>query len=336
MRSPGLFRRMARDRPLAVVLDDLHWAQLPTLALLEHVIHSSLDTPILVLGTFRTHRPGPVRRASAPGSPTCTGWTACAGSTWAASTPTPSRSSSASTPGCRRPGRRASAAILRDRTGGNPFFLRETWLDLERRGGWRRCAARSGCRPPSATPLAARLAGLGDRVREIIELAAVLGDHFDLPTLVRAGASDRGQSMDAVDSATAVGLIEAVDGVPGRYGFVHSLTRQAVLDRLPHARRTWLHARVAQALEALRDPALIPRIAHHYLAAHLLGYHDQALRYAVAGGSAGRAQPGLRGGGHVVRPGRDAAGDRGRRPGGAVVRRRARTTCAPATSPGPG
>ena len=31
-----LFRRMARDRPLAVVLDDLHWAQLPTIALLEH------------------------------------------------------------------------------------------------------------------------------------------------------------------------------------------------------------------------------------------------------------------------------------------------------------
>jgi predicted ATPase len=30
---------------------------------------------------------------------------------------------------------RASAAILRDRTGGNPFFLRETWLDLERHGG---------------------------------------------------------------------------------------------------------------------------------------------------------------------------------------------------------
>ncbi|MCO1654092.1 helix-turn-helix transcriptional regulator [Pseudonocardia humida] len=179
-------------------------------------------------------------------------------------------------------GARAPAAILRDRTGGNPFFLRETWTDLERRGGV------SALRGPQRVPvsigdtLAARLAGLGERVRELIELAAVLGDHFDLPTLVRASATDRAQSMDAVDSATAVGLIEADDAAPGRYGFVHSLTRQAVLDRLPRARATMLHARVAQALEAHGDPALTPRIAHHYLEAHLLGYHEQAVRHALA------------------------------------------------------
>jgi len=276
-----LFRRMARDRPLAVVLDDLHWAQLPTIALLEHVIHSSLDIPILVLGTFRTtapdrsddlsarladlHRLDCVRRLDLGGLDTeAIAEFVCQHA------------------GVSPAGARASAAILRDRTGGNPFFLRETWLDLERHGGM------SALRGPQRVPaslgdtVAARLAGLGDRVREIIELAAVLGDHFDLPTLVRAGASDRGQSMDAVDSATAVGLIEPLGGVPGRYGFVHSLTRQAVVDRLPHARRTWLHAQVAQALEAHRDPALTPRIAGHYLAAHLLGHHDRALHYAVA------------------------------------------------------
>jgi hypothetical protein len=52
-----LFRSIARDRPLAVVLDDLHWAQLPTLALLEHVVYSCLDGPTLVLGTFRSTAP---------------------------------------------------------------------------------------------------------------------------------------------------------------------------------------------------------------------------------------------------------------------------------------
>jgi hypothetical protein len=146
-----LFRRMARDRPLAVVLDDLHWAQLPTIALLEHVIHSSLDIPILVLGTFRTtapdrsddlsarladlHRLDCVRRLDLGGLDTeAIAEFVCQHA------------------GVSPAGARASAAILRDRTGGNPFFLRETWLDLERHGGMSRCAARSGCRPRSATP----------------------------------------------------------------------------------------------------------------------------------------------------------------------------------------
>ena len=53
----ALFRSIAQDRPLVVVLDDLHWAQLPTVALLEHVVHSCLDTPTLVLATFRTTAP---------------------------------------------------------------------------------------------------------------------------------------------------------------------------------------------------------------------------------------------------------------------------------------
>jgi predicted ATPase len=276
----GTFRRMAQDRPLAVILDDLHWAQLPTIALLAHLVHSCLDTPTLVLCTFRTtapdrseelsarladlHRLDSVRRLDLTGLDT----DAIAEFVCLQGGVSPAAA-------------RAPAAILRDRTGGNPFFLRETWIDLERHGGV------SALRGPQRVPvsigdtLATRLAGLGDRVREIIDLAAVLGDHFDLPTLVRASATDRSQSMDAVDAAVAVGLIDAVDGTPGRYGFVHSLARQAVVDRLPHARRTQLHARVAQALEAHRDATLIPRIAHHYLTAHVLGYHEEAQRYAL-------------------------------------------------------
>ncbi len=279
-----LFRRMARDRPLAVVVDDLHWAQLPTIALLEHLVHACLDTRTLVVGTFRTtapdrsdvlsarmaelHRLDGVRRLDLGGLDT----EAVAEFVCQHARVSPDRA-------------RAPAAILRDRTGGNPFFLRETWIDLERRGGV--AALRGPQRVPASVgdTVAARLAGLAERVREIIELAAVLGDTFDLPTLVRASATDRHLSMDAVDAAAAVGLIEAVDqpdGSPGRFGFVHALTRQAVVDRLPQARRTALHATVAEALEAHHDPALTPRIAHHYLAAAVLGFHEKALRYAVS------------------------------------------------------
>ena len=112
----------------------------------------------------------------------------------------------------------------------------------------------------------------------------MLGETFDLATLIRAGHADQGlDAVDAVDAATAVGLIEALDEPPGRYGFVHALTRQVVVDQLATSHLRLLHARIADALDRgpTNDPALVPRLAHHYLNAHVLGYHEQALRYAT-------------------------------------------------------
>jgi predicted ATPase len=50
-------RRLADDRPIALVLDDLHWAQLPTLAMLEQVLIGCADVRMLVVVTFRTTEP---------------------------------------------------------------------------------------------------------------------------------------------------------------------------------------------------------------------------------------------------------------------------------------
>ena len=274
----GLLRRLAKQRPLAIVLDDLHWAQLPTLALLEHVVHACPDVRLLVLATFRTtapdrseevngrvaelHRLDGVRRLDLNGLDTD-----------AIAEYVSLRS------GIPRSAARAPAALLRDRTGGNPFFLRELWADLERRGG---IAALQLPQPVPASigdTLAARLSGLGEEVRGVVEMAAVLGDTFDLSTLLSVSEADRTQTMAFIDSATAVGLIDATEPHGGGYAFVHALTRQAVLDRMSESRRTTLHARAAEALEQQpSNPALVPRLAHHYLAAHVLGYHEQALR----------------------------------------------------------
>jgi DNA-binding CsgD family transcriptional regulator len=279
-----LFRNLTEQRPLALVLDDLHWAQLPTMALLEHVAHSSTDSRLLIVATFRTtapdrsdeiaarvaelHRLEGVRRLDLSGLDT-----------------------DAITEYVRlRSGlpineARAPAALLRDRTGGNPFFLRELWVDLEQRGGV--AALRTPQRVPASISdtLQSRIAGLGEEVRNVIELAAVLGDEFELATLVAATNADPVQTMAFVDSTMAVGLIESVDDHGGRYSFVHALTRQAVLDRMPPSRQAVLHARAAEALERQpQNPALVPRLANHYLAAQVLGLHEQALRYSTEAG----------------------------------------------------
>ena len=280
-----LFRRLAQDRPLAVILDDLHWATMPTVALLKHVANVCVDTRMLLMATFRTtapdrsaelserladlHRLEGVHRLDLGGLDT------------------DAIAEFVSDRG-RIPlsGARAAAAILRDRTGGNPFFLRELWADLERRGGIVALRGRQHIPASIGDTVGARLAGLGPAVRETIDLAAVLGETFDLATLIRAGHADQGHSIDAVDAvdaATAVGLIEALDEPPGRYGFVHALTRQVVVDQLATSHLRLLHARIADALDRgpTNDPALVPRLAHHYLNAHVLGYHEQALRYAT-------------------------------------------------------
>lgn len=279
------FRTLAAERPLAIVLEDLHWAQLPTLALLGQVVQACSDTRLLVLATFRTtapdrsdevaarvaelHRLEGVRRVDLGGL-----------DTQAVAEYVRLRTGLSLTE------LRAPAALLRDRTGGNPFFLRELWADLERRGGV--LALRGVQRVPGSIgdTLAARLGGLGEEVRRLIELAAVLGDSFDLTTLVAASESAPAMTLGLLDSAVAVGLIQPGEEVGRDFYFVHALSRQAVLDRMPPSRRTLLHARAAETLASRpAQDQLLPRLAQHYLAAHVLGFHAQALRYS---GEAGR------------------------------------------------
>lgn len=280
----SVFRALTGERPLALMIDDLHWAQLPTIAMLEHVVQACSETPVLVVAAFRTtapdrsedlaarvaelHRLEGVRRLDLSGLDT--------------EAIAEYLSLRAGIPVSEA---RAPAALLRDRTGGNPFFLRELWADLERRGGI--AALRTSARVPSSIgdTLTARLAALGDDVRGVIELAAVLGSTFDVGTLIAASEADQGKTLALLDVATTVALIEPDGPSADTYSFVHALARQAVLDRMPPSRRTLLHARSAEALE--RQPphaSVIPRLAHHYLASHILGFHDQALRYSREAG----------------------------------------------------
>lgn len=277
----ALLRRLAEEQPFAVILDDLQWATPPTLALLKHVAAATVGSPLLLMATFRTtaadrsaelselladlHRLDGAHRLDLSGLDT------------AAIAEFVSEHAGISAAAARRP-----ASILRDRTGGNPFYLREMWTDVQRHGGVE--ALRDGRSVPASISetISARLAGVGDEMLETVQLAAVLGDSFDIAILVAAGEIDSDRSMEAVDSAVSAGLLEVLDDASARYGFVHSLTRQVILDRLPAARLQRLHARAAHALDRGPEttPELYPRLAHHYLRAQPLGYREQAYRYA--------------------------------------------------------
>jgi hypothetical protein len=108
-----------------------------------------------------------------------------------------------------RVGRRAfGAVLLRDATGGNPFFLREVWRDLSARGGLPALGA--GGLPGAADVLdtmQGRLARLGQRERLVVEAAAVLGDTVDVPTARAGGRGHSEDTLAALDAAVSLGLI---------------------------------------------------------------------------------------------------------------------------------
>ncbi|ORW30094.1 hypothetical protein AWB91_22225 [Mycobacterium paraense] len=275
----GFLRRLAVDRPVALILDDLHWAQLPTLAMLERVLIGCADVRLLVVSTFRTtepdrsdelttrlaelHRFDGVRRLDLAGLDTE------AIAEFVSRTQQLAPSSA-----------RTAAALLRDKTGGNPFFLTELVNDLEGRGGLAALSAQHTVPASIGDAIARRLSGLGAGVRGVIEQAAVLGETFDLPALIAAGDADLSATLAAVDSAEGVGLIRPVRDSDGEFSFVHALTRESVVGGMAASRLRIMHARAAEALEGRADPSVVPRLANHYLRAHVLGYHEQALRYA--------------------------------------------------------
>jgi predicted ATPase len=156
----GFLRRLTMDRPIALILEDLHWAQLPALAMLEHVLVGCADVRMLVVATFRTtepdrsdelvtrlaelHRFDGVRRLDLGGLDT----EAIAEFVYR-------------TQQLPRPSARTAAALLRDKTGGNPFFLTELCNDLESRGGIATLSSQQTVPASIGDAIARRLRGLG-------------------------------------------------------------------------------------------------------------------------------------------------------------------------------
>ena len=274
---------VAEDRPTVLVLEDLHWAGEPTLALLSHVVQSTAGEQILVLATRRTtapdrtdavshaladlHRLDGVQRLDLAGLDT-----------------EDVAEYLRSTAGVTRTAARAAASVLRDRTGGNPFFLREYWQDLEARGGLD--AVRSPTKPPRSIQdaLERRLAAVGDDHATIIEFAAVAGDVVDPTIVAQACGLGAEAALEGIDFGQRAGLLVADPVREDRYRFAHVLARQAVLDRMSASGRAVAHVRVAEALERAggqADPLVVAELAHHYLQAIALGHASRAVHYLV-------------------------------------------------------
>ncbi len=285
----GLLRRLAEARPLLVVVDDLHWADVPSLSLLAFLAGELQDARLVVVGTYRdveavAGRPlaetlgalarEPVVERIALGGLDRAGVARLIGATIGA-TPT-----------------EPLVAAVYDRCGGNPFFITELLrlLQSERRlAGPDAAAARRDIPVGVRDVLRARLARLPAQTGTVLMVAAVAGREFDLDLIeVVTGLEDEA-AVDAAEAALVAGLVLEDDRAAGRYRFAHALVRETIYEDISRARRARLHARVVDALVAAQGPEPGPaaEMAYHcWQAAPVIG--------------AGRALP------HLLRAGEQA------------------------------
>jgi tetratricopeptide (TPR) repeat protein/predicted Ser/Thr protein kinase len=283
----ALVSAIARGRPLLMVLEDLHWADRPTLLLLRHLLRSSHQASLAIVATYRetelgrTHplaemlaelrREEGVTRIGLHGlkeedvSQFIGEWI----------------------------GHESPAALthlVAGKTEGNPFFVSEVLRHLSETGAL--ATLTSGTRAPSdpgglpegvREVIGRRLSRLSDACNRVLGLAAVVGREFNLTVLNALAELPEERLLDILDEALAARLIQDVPVAPDRYAFTHALVRDTLYGELTAARRTRLHRVVAEAIERLApsDNPPLADLAYHYAQVASPAVADKAIAYAI-------------------------------------------------------
>jgi tetratricopeptide (TPR) repeat protein len=276
------FVARAAGTPLLVILDDLHWADKPSLLLLEHLAQELAHMRVLVVGTYRDtdlSRTHPLSEALAtlnrePGFLRL----ALRGLT---------REETAAY--IRTAANVEPAPIVLDRiveeTEGNPFFLSEVVNLLTQEGTLTRTSLSDIAIPDGVREaLGRRLDRISPQANETLQVAAVVGREFayDTLNLLRDRADD--ELLAQIEEALDARVIEELDR-PGRYRFTHALMQETLLSELSTTRRVRLHGQVGDALERRWGDAAerhAPELAAHFgEAATLSAAHARrAARYS--------------------------------------------------------
>jgi DNA-binding CsgD family transcriptional regulator len=265
--------------PLVLILEDLHWSGPAGQRLLTYVAQHTATDPLLILATHRDAAPD----RSAALVRTIATLQGADGVRRADLAPLRAEDIAdylvrdAGVPPAQA---RSAAVALRRRTGGNPYFVREVWRDLQTRGGLRALHDTSTTPPSVRDVFQSRLQRLGQEQAAIARLAAVIGEEVEPALLCAAAESAVPATLAAVDACVDAGLMLTMADGDDTLRFSHALARQSVLELIPVSTRMRYHARVAEAIEG--RPAThrrVQRLAHHYANAHPLGYTERAVRY---------------------------------------------------------
>ncbi len=278
-------RRVAdRDGPYIVQLDDIQWADAPSLRLIEFLAHELTNAPILVLGAYREEE------VVHPLSETL-GVLARRPIFEQLSLKGLSSSEIAQLlrfNGTSEPAEELISAVA-EKTDGNPFLVSEiAQLIRIQPGAFKTGAGGSGnfVLPQGLTAVVQRrLAMLPPRAHKVLSLAAVIGREFSREILLQALDADlRGDPLaDALRSSS----VSEVPGALGRYRFTHGLVREALYEEIETSERALLHRRVAEVLEqrqGMSPRSNLAEIAFHYTEGANQADFEKAIDFAKRAG----------------------------------------------------
>ena len=277
-----LVAAMAAQAPLLVVFDDVHWADVPTLRLLRHLVRFVGTGPVMLVCTMRDDEPElderrgraleEIRREPVAHTLDVHGLS--------------EEETAELVVACgQAPAEGDLVSRLRERTAGNPFYIEETLHGVHDLAELRDEDPASGLvlQPvPSGieTLIRRRLARLDPRTRAVLGAAAVAGREFGVELLAALDSWSAPEVSDALQEAIRDGIVVEVPGRMDRFAFRHALVRMTLYADQPPSRRMELHARCGEALEASGARAAEP--AHHFFAARHAGYAEPALRHSLA------------------------------------------------------
>jgi predicted ATPase len=299
----SFLKSASRNQPLVLVLDDLHWADKPSLLLLEFMARELAGGRLLLVGAYRDvelSRQHPL--AETLGELTrerlfqrvllrglseenvgrfielVAGITPPAG---------------------------LVEAVYRQ-TEGNPLFVTEVVRFLVQEG-----AVGAGLKPaPTGQTrdrdswtvripegvrevIGRRLNRLSQRCNQTLTIASVIGREFtleQLKPLIEDMTEDR--LLEVVEEALSARVIEELPRAVGRYQFTHALIQETLLEELTLTRRVRLHARIAEALEELYGDgaeAHAAELAHHFAEAQTVLGTEKLVRYSLLAGEKAQA-----------------------------------------------
>uniref|UniRef100_UPI001CCA0348 trifunctional serine/threonine-protein kinase/ATP-binding protein/sensor histidine kinase n=1 Tax=Hyalangium gracile TaxID=394092 RepID=UPI001CCA0348 len=253
------------ERPLVLFLDDLQWADLASLQLLQHLLTHPETPPVLLIGAYRDNEVSPshpltlaleeLRRAGARMTDLQLEPLSLEDTRRLVSDTLPGASAQVVEP---------LAALAREKTGGNPFFLLQLLQTLHQdgllsrtaEGTWRWDAEGVRARGYSDNVvdfMVGKLRQLPMGTQHLLRLAACVGNSFPLRILLIISDMEEAIALEqGLEPALQEGLLMSAG--PEQYRFLHDRIQQAAHALIPAQERQAVHLRIGRLLLASLSP----------------------------------------------------------------------------------
>jgi class 3 adenylate cyclase len=299
----ALLAESSREHPIVLVLDDLHWADKPTLLLLSYVVAHGAEAHALLIGTYREselarshpltdvladlHRQQAVDRIALKGleEPDVV-----------------HIMEQAAGHDLDEIGLALARELFKE-ADGNPFYTGEILRHLLESGAiyqqddgrWTVRGALSELALPQSVRevVGRRVERLGGEAQKTLQVAAVIGREFDTELLRRVTERSEEELLDLLEEAVEASVLTESAKVAGRFMFAHALINHILYEDLGTTRRAQVHRRIAEALEGVcgDDPGpRVSELAYHWASATTAVDISKAIAYARLAGERALAE----------------------------------------------